>query len=108
VICTLFVEEFNKLEYRQYRTATGVISKFKEETLKAVEKFETYVLGQHYTAKQADVILSTTHSAKGMEWDHVELCADFHKLANLNKEGVGSGDKRESVGSLPLPNIRMN
>jgi len=34
---------------------------------------------------QARIILTTTHKAKGLEFDHVRLSADFEKLTVLRR-----------------------
>jgi len=41
------------------------------------------ILNQNISAKGADIIISTCHAAKGMEWDNVQVCDDFFDLCAL-------------------------
>lgn len=40
--------------------------------------------------EEADVILSTTHKAKGAEWSEVYLCDDFVNIGDLNEKAATS------------------
>ena len=52
-----------------------------QNTLEALDHFESRVLGDKKCSEtEADIILTTCHSAKGLEWDHVEICSDLHNL----------------------------
>jgi superfamily I DNA/RNA helicase len=53
----------------------------------AIEKFKNFVLDRQFNTSEADIILSTVHSAKGMEWDQVQLCEESSRsLCRFNKK----------------------
>jgi hypothetical protein len=64
------------LELNRYKSALAVVHRFKHQTPQAVTLFQTNVLESPCSADEADVILSTIHSAKGIEWDDVQLVSD--------------------------------
>lgn len=39
------------------------------------------------TSQEADIILTTCRAAKGLKWDNVELCDDFLKLGEFERDG---------------------
>lgn len=78
-----FCEECESYEYSQFNNVINVIQKCSMKTLEAVELFKNCVIEGQYSAEEADVILTTCHSAKGMEWDNVAVCDDFNPLANF-------------------------
>ena len=41
-------------------------------TFKALDLFKEHVMVKNTPAEEADVILTTCHSAKGLEWDNVQ------------------------------------
>lgn len=43
-----------------------------------MDEFESRVLTNKYSVEDADIILTTVHSAKGLEWDHVIICDDLY------------------------------
>jgi hypothetical protein len=49
-----------------------------------IGQFKSRILGNCCTLQDADIILTTTHAAKGMEWDTVQVCDDFISLAEFN------------------------
>ena len=60
----------------EYAAAMQVIQIFGEDTLEVIQVFEKEVLMKKYSTEEADIIMSTAHSAKGMEWDNVYVCDD--------------------------------
>lgn len=47
-----------------------------------MDLFESHVLGDKQCCEEdADIILTTCHGSKGLEWDHVQLCDDFLDLS---------------------------
>ena len=44
--------------------------------------FERRVLSCRESEAEADVVLTTVHQAKGLEWDRVQVLGDFVSLAN--------------------------
>ena len=71
-----FMEAYKAQELNKYAKAVEVILTYRKNTMKAVKYFEAQ-LDSKYSEDDADFILATCHSAKGLEWDHVELCDDF-------------------------------
>mmetsp|Transcript_22296 Transcript_22296/g.47979 ORF Transcript_22296/g.47979 Transcript_22296/m.47979 type:complete len:307 (+) Transcript_22296:752-1672(+) len=63
-----------------YDVALSVIDTYKHNTPIALDAFESHALGKKCPREEADIILSTVHSAKGLEWDHVEICGDILDL----------------------------
>ena len=78
---TAFIELYTVKELTKYTMAVSIISTYGENTLKAIDAFERHVMTQKCSEVEADVILTTVHSAKGLEWDHVEVCDDVLDLA---------------------------
>mmetsp|Transcript_18431 Transcript_18431/g.31190 ORF Transcript_18431/g.31190 Transcript_18431/m.31190 type:complete len:1010 (+) Transcript_18431:1561-4590(+) len=75
-----FNEDCKNLELNKYVQPIQIISKYGKNTIKALEAFEVEVLDKKYSAEEAEIILTTCHSAKGLEWDNVEVCDDFINL----------------------------
>ncbi len=68
-------------ELMNYVFALSIVSTYKHNTLQAMDAFDTHVLANKWSVEDADIILTTVHSAKGLEWDHVELCDDLLQLS---------------------------
>ena len=99
---TYFFETCTNRGLDKYATLISVVLQFKEKTMEAVRIFEEQVLEKKYSADEADVILSTCHAAKGMEWDNVQVCQDFVEL-RVNESGpqVVDGDLAQGNFSSP-------
>jgi hypothetical protein len=76
-----FNEICKERELMQYAFALSIVLTYKRNTLQAVDAFDTHVLANECSVEDADIILTTVHSAKGLEWDHVELCDDLLQLS---------------------------
>ena len=72
-----FCQECADKELTRYSNVSKVVSLCKERTLEAVDVFNKNVVERHVSAQEADIILTTCHAAKGMEWDCVQVCNDF-------------------------------
>jgi superfamily I DNA/RNA helicase len=94
-----FCDEVDKRELNKYTNAVNVVNKLRHNTLQAMGEFEKHVLENKYSAQEADIILTTCHSAKGMEWDHVQICNDFIRLDQF-KCTPGQSDKRKLLPPL--------
>jgi superfamily I DNA/RNA helicase len=77
-----FGEECTRRDLIPYLSTYTFVEHYKTRTLQAMESFRTHVIERQVEATEADIILTTCHSAKGMEWDNVQLCEDF---IDLNK-----------------------
>jgi hypothetical protein len=105
---TLFVQLCESMELSKYYTIISVVQKFKGKTMQAIELFQEQVLNNKYSAEDADIILSTCHAAKGMEWDNVHVCSDFFDLCKVNDKGpkvhhfpVASCPQSPTIPELP-------
>lgn len=65
-----------KIDDLELNYLVRVVSKYKENIFKYIKVIERYVVSEEY----AEVILITTHKAKGLEWDNIELGNDFFSL----------------------------
>lgn len=78
-------------EIMTYDMAVGIITIYQQNTLEAISAFESKVMSSKVSETEADIILTTCHSAKGLEWDHVEICNDLLDLSLTSyKESLGS------------------
>jgi hypothetical protein len=56
--------------------------------------FEEHVLNKLYPAPEANIVLTTCHCAKGLEWENVQVCDDFLDLRKFEEKKRGK--KRSS------------
>mmetsp|Transcript_10636 Transcript_10636/g.20558 ORF Transcript_10636/g.20558 Transcript_10636/m.20558 type:complete len:916 (-) Transcript_10636:330-3077(-) len=91
----------DELELREYMRHIHLIEEFQHSTMKTLQEFRKKVLDQQKYLKinpeQADIVLSTIHAAKGMEWDTVELLNDLQPLARF---AMTSGTGSDAPGVL--------
>ena len=85
-----FVNECDSRELTRYSNAINVVEKLTHRTLEAMESFKEHVMDNKYTEEEAHIILSTCHSAKGMEWNNVQVCDDFINLHEFQPEKPGN------------------
>jgi superfamily I DNA/RNA helicase len=81
-----FCNEVEAKEMNKYANVIGVVSKCKDKTLQAMETFREEVIMKNVPMEVADIVLTTCHSAKGMEWERVQLCDDFVSLCTFEKK----------------------
>ena len=99
-----FCSQVESRELTKYGASIHVVTTFGDKTMDVIGLFEKEVMEKKYSAKDADVILTTTHAAKGMEWDNVQVCNDFADMFKLSFDGpltaqrgpTGSNAKRHS------------
>jgi superfamily I DNA/RNA helicase len=75
-----FDKECNNLDLNAYLSTYAFVDHYKTRSLQAMEFFRTHVIERQFEALEADIILTTCHAAKGMEWDNVQLCENFIDL----------------------------
>jgi UvrD-like helicase C-terminal domain len=80
-----FTDECDQKEISRYSNVIRVVTVCKERTLDAMEAFREHVLDKTVPQEKADIVLVTCHSAKGIEWDNVQLCDDFIHLCAFSK-----------------------
>jgi len=85
-----FLEYAKSDEGAEWRMLVNLVEKYSVDTL--IHTLSSVA----ENARESTVILSTTHKAKGREWDHVELTDDFK--VEVKKEGVVFNDyEREEL-----------
>jgi len=89
-----FVADVENRELSRYSASISVINTFKNKTEVALQLFEEYVINANHSEEDANIIISTSHSAKGMEWDNVYVCEDFLNMNTLKKEYL---DQKEAM-----------
>ncbi|KAL3926792.1 MAG: hypothetical protein SGBAC_013335, partial [Bacillariaceae sp.] len=77
-----FCEDVNRREMNRYTIPISVVNAYGHCTMAAVELFQREVVDKQYSASDSDIILTTCHAAKGMEWENVQVADDFIKLAD--------------------------
>ncbi len=66
-------------------TVVRIIEEYGDSTLEKLKEFEQGVLKAGATdPKGADILLSTVHQAKGLEWDRVVVLDDFEDLSKAS------------------------
>jgi F-box protein, helicase, 18 len=61
----------------------GIVEEFRNETPDLVRDLRQH---ESRNADDADVILTTGHKAKGLDWNYVQICEDFKLLADLEEK----------------------
>jgi len=86
-----------------YGMALSIIATYKQNTLQAIDAFESQVMTDKYSKEEADIILTTCHSAKGLEWDHVEVCDDLLDLpaASFTDSGPSATHHPSFLKAMP-------
>lgn len=74
-----------------YHVSVDVITRLQERTPQAMELFKEHVLDKNYGPGEADVIFSTVHCAKGMQWDNVEVADEFVPVRLEPSAGANGG-----------------
>jgi len=68
----------DKIDDIELKYLSRVVSKHKHNILKQVKLIKKHLVSEEYCS----VSLVTTHKAKGLEWDNIELANDFTPLIN--------------------------
>lgn len=87
-------KDVEDLELKQFTMYLSLIEEHRECLSGLLATFERDVLKRDVSEAEADVLLSTTHQAKGREWPHVQVLADFGPLARW-VVGRGAGLRGE-------------
>ena len=79
-------------EHTKYATAINIVGMYKKNCGAALDAFESIILGQTHTEKEADIILTTVHSAKGELHRKTKLISSWHSTDSyfFFRIGVGS------------------
>ena len=88
------IDDITTRELNRYGQHVSIVKHFKERTQEVVERFKRDVMSPKHKPEDADIVLSTVHAAKGMEWDNVELCDDFVELAKFEVKAVSFNGPR--------------
>ena len=82
-----FCSQVETRELNKYASTIHVVNAFRDKTMEVMALFEREVMDRKYTAEEADVILTTAHAAKGMEWNNVQVCEDFDDPFEVSCDG---------------------
>lgn len=83
-----FGKQVKDREMNRFVASINVVESFRERTMEAMDLFKEQVMNTAYSAEEADIILSTCHAAKGMEWDNVQVCDDFtNEVSRIDCKG---------------------
>jgi hypothetical protein len=86
----------------KFKAAVALVCEHGARAAERVAMFEEHVLKQQYTQDEADIVLSTIHAAKGMEWDNVEICDDLVPLAKFRAVRRNPASPCIQTASVPL------
>ena len=76
-------------EGAEWRMLVGLVEEYTVDTL--IQTLTSVA----ENARESTVILSTTHKAKGREWDHVELTDDFNIEAKSQEAAISDHEREE-------------
>ena len=93
------VKEIADEELGDYYLTLGLIAHYGNDVMSKVHEFERRVLSCPSEA-EADIVLTTVHQAKGLEWDRVQVLDDFVSLAKAVKPAKVGG---RGITSFLLP-----
>mmetsp|Transcript_5128 Transcript_5128/g.10731 ORF Transcript_5128/g.10731 Transcript_5128/m.10731 type:complete len:1082 (-) Transcript_5128:667-3912(-) len=96
-----FLEAFVARELTKYSQAVQLIISYKKNTIKAIHVFQAKVMSQMYSMDEADIILTTCHASKGLEFDNVELCNDFLNVSKASYSCYVREDHRHPAFLCP-------
>ncbi|KAI8622566.1 P-loop containing nucleoside triphosphate hydrolase protein [Chytriomyces sp. MP71] len=81
-----FKKDVEERELAEYTLIITLVDTYLFELPSVIAKFEEDILNKGYNIYACDVILTTAHQAKGLEYDHVEVCDDFWTLDTQEKK----------------------
>jgi UvrD/REP helicase N-terminal domain/UvrD-like helicase C-terminal domain len=107
VTWTCFYDECDRKELSEYYNVIMVVLICQHSTLRAMKVFQEEVLDKMVSPEEADIILTTCHSAKGMEWDNVQVCDDFLGLCTFEKKELkrASLSTHDGEASTKIPKL---
>ena len=96
-------ERINKYKIREIYDETedpelGILLAI-ESRFKTEENLNLLILNEELSEKDAEVVLTTAHRSKGLEWDNVELLNDFELIPSAI---ASKGDIEENDDSLSI------
>eukprot|EP00899_Mesostigma_viride_P026969 jgi/Mesvir1/7457/Mv19230-RA.1 len=78
-----FEQDVVDLEMTEYYGHLAMLEEHGQRLPQVVATMRERVFGPNHAMADADVILTTCHQAKGLEWDNVEVCGDLIELHNI-------------------------
>lgn len=87
----------NSKNAQEYNICLSIVDEYKDETLARLREVQKNLV---HKQEKADVIVTTTHKAKGLEWDNVMMWHDFPPLFDSfanNFRQVGLDRKRYQI-----------
>ena len=80
-----FENKVEDLELQKYIPLVYLVNSLEERTMEALNIFKEKVMIKRYKQNEADIIITTCHAAKGMEWDFVQVCPDFLETTHFQR-----------------------
>lgn len=100
--------DVDALELMKFKPIVELITTFKESSYEVFKTFQSQVLSKAYSADEADVILSTIHAAKGMEWDRVQILDTSMRPLTKFKVEVATGQPQSPNSPSMQTAYQMN
>ena len=99
--------DIEEREINEYRPHYTLVEELKDRTMQALEQFQDEVIGAEIKHEDADLILSTVHAAKGMEWWTVCVLGDglldLTKVKTEAASGHSSGFQSAASAATSKP-----
>ncbi|KAJ3131177.1 hypothetical protein HK100_006689 [Physocladia obscura] len=103
-----FEQDVQDREMTEMVMILSLIDHYEDDLLAVITQFEEDILKKGHSVENANVILSTAHQAKGLEFDNVEVCDDFIELKTME---IPPDTKRPTFGETTqlthLKKLRM-
>ena len=97
-----FKKDVEAREMTKYASSVQVIEAYGPRTGEAISFFEEEVITKRFKEDEADIVLTTCHSAKGMEWDNCQLLDDFVGLYSFTDGDHNKKTLDHSTFNCPL------
>lgn len=103
-----FKKDVEAREMTKYASSVQVIEAYGERTGEAISFFEEEVITKRYNEDEAHIVLTTCHSAKGMEWDNCQLLDDFIGLYSFTDRDRDKKEVDHSTFNSPLSSMSQD
>ena len=97
-----FKKDVEAREIAKYASSIQVIDAYGTRTNEAIAFFEEEVIAKRFSDDEADIVLTTCHSAKGMEWDNCQVIDEFIDLFKFSDRDDNKKEVDHSTFDSPL------
>lgn len=97
-----FKKDVEAREIAKYASSIQVIDAYGSRTNEAITFFEEEVIAKRFSDDEADIVLTTCHSAKGMEWDNCQVLDEFVDLFSFTDKDNDKKEVDHSTFDSPL------